>query len=490
MRIDTLGVVGSGAMGAGIAQVGLTSGMAVILYDLDAKALAKAKTSILERIARLVEKGQLNEGFTADAEARLTLAASIADFAPAQAVVEAIVERLEPKRALFAELEAVVAPDAVLATNTSSLSVAAIGATCTHKERVCGLHFFNPVPVMKLVEVIPTPNTNEATTAAMVEMVERFGKTSVLVKDGPGFLVNLQGRAYPTEALHIVGEGVADPATVDRIMRDAAGFRMGPFELMDLTGIDVNFQASTVIYERYQHDPRLKTTTLHELMNNAGRYGRKTGQGFHDYTGEPAPPPAAPAAVSSTEFRGRVAQEASGFDVLRADHGLIDDPAGVTLISPVGEDVATVAARLGLDTARTVAIDFTCLASRHVTVMASFGGAGAVKQVADWLKSRGLRVEIVGDSPGFVVQRILAMIANLGCEIAQIGVSTPEDVDVAMKLAQNYPRGPLEWADHLGPAHVHAVLTGLQGVTGSDRYRPSLWLRRRAQLNRSIYERD
>jgi 3-hydroxybutyryl-CoA dehydrogenase len=468
-------------MGAGIAQVGLTSGLSVTLFDLNSAALAQARTDILARIARMVEKGQVDEHAVAQCDARLRLATGIADFADADLVIEAIVERLDVKQALFAELEQVVRSDAILASNTSSLSIAAIAAKCANRARVCGLHFFNPVPLMKLVEVVAAPSTNLSVVEAATTFSRQIGKVPVVVKDGPGFLVNLQGRAYATEALAIVQESVTDPATVDRIMRDGAGFRMGPFELMDLTGIDVNFAATTFIYQGYQHDPRLKTTTLHELMFNAGRYGRKTGQGFHDYSGD-APPHAQPAA-SGTKPAVRFAEPSPYWSLL----GEVVDGGEVTLIAPVGEDCASACLRLGLDPRATVAIDFTGVERHHLTVMAAIGGQAAAALVSDWLRGKDFTVEEIADSPGFVLQRILAMVANLGCELAQTGIGTPEDIDTAMKLAQNYPFGPLEWAEKLGLGNCHEIMRQLQAITGSDRYRPSIWLRRRAQLGLSVY---
>lgn len=488
--MKVMGVVGAGAMGAGIAQIGLTAGLKVILFDMNADALGKARTDILGRIARLVEKGQLSDDVAKAAGDNLVVGGSLADFASADVVIEAIVERLEPKQGLFKALEAVVSADCILATNTSSLAVAAIAAGCARKERVCGLHFFNPVPLMKLVEVIVAPATSEAVAEAATALSKTLGKMPVRVKDGPGFLVNLGGRAYTTEALHIIQEGVADITTIDTIMREAAGFRMGPIELMDLTGVDVNFPASTYIYQGYQNDPRLKTTTLHESMFNAGRFGRKTKQGFHDYRDDAATAPVPPPAGAPMAFKAKVLETAPGFDVLRRDHGL-DDGEGLGLLALTsGEDVATAAHRLGLDPAQAVAIDFTGLERNFLTVMGGMGGGEAAAKVADWLRSRGFGVATIKDSPGFVAPRILAMVANLGCEMAQIGVGAPEEIDLAMKLAMNYPKGPLEWAAHFGPRTVHEILKTLQVITGSDRYRPSLWLRRRAMLGLSIYQRD
>src|SRR5512146_1225983 len=290
--LETIGVVGAGAMGAGIAQSALTAGLKVILHDSSAAALAKARGALHSRIARLADTGQIPATAAAAADGRLTLAARLQELAPAQIVLEGIIEQLEPKQRLFTALEDIVPASTVLATNTSSLAVAAIARPCRHRERVCGLHFFNPVPLMRLVEVIRAADTSEETMRRALELAERLGKTAVRVKDVPGFLVNLLGRAYLTEALHIQHEGVASVATIDRIMREAAGFRMGPFELMDLTGRDVNFPATRVVYEGFQHDPRLKTTTLHESLFLAGQLGRKTGRGFHDY-GEGKAAPAA-----------------------------------------------------------------------------------------------------------------------------------------------------------------------------------------------------
>jgi 3-hydroxybutyryl-CoA dehydrogenase len=487
MHVKTLGVVGAGPMGAGIAQVGLTAGLNVVLTDLNAEALQKAGADILQRIARMVEKGQLAEGYTEQAKARLTLASDMQAFAPCEVVVEAIIERLEPKQKLFAQLEGVVAPNAILASNTSSLSVAAIAAGCKDKSRVCGLHFFNPVPLMKLVEVVVAPATTQEVAETATALSKTLGKVPVSVKDGPGFLVNLQGRAYAQEGLQVVQEGVTDPATVDRILRDAAGFRMGPFELMDLTGIDVNFPASTFIYQGYQHDPRLKTTTLHEMMFNAGLLGRKTGQGFHDYR-EGAPPLARSPAPPTVPVNVRVSLgETSAELEALAKAAELESGADAVLIAPIGEDCASACARLNLDPKRTVAIDLTAVEKKHLTIMSAIGGGETAERVAACLRGKGYVVEVIADSAGFVLQRVLGMIANLGCELAQIGVGAPADIDTAMKLAQNYPKGPIEFAEWLGVEKTYRIMQQLQAITGSDRYRPSLWLRRRAQLGLSAY---
>jgi 3-hydroxybutyryl-CoA dehydrogenase len=488
--LHTIGVIGAGAMGAGIAQSALTAGLKVVLHDSSAAALAKARGEIRARIARLAEKGQITAAAAAAAGDRLLLAEHMQELAPAQIVIEAIIEQLEPKQRLFTALEEIVSPATVLATNTSSLPVAAIARVCRHRERVCGLHFFNPVPLMRLVEVIRATDTSEHTMERARALAERLGKTAVEVRDVPGFLVNLLGRAYITEALHIQHEGVAPVATIDRIMREAAGFRMGPFELMDLTGIDVNLPATRVVYEGFQHDPRLKTTVLHESLFAAGQLGRKSGRGFYDYGAANA---AAPSAGDDPEAAPAEAQPLSawvpegtqGFEPL-AERGLrlvAADQADVILVSPAaGEDAAGAAGRLRLEPARVVAVDFLGMEKGFLTLMSPVGGAATARRLAAFFRGKGLAVAVTADSPAFVAPRIIAMIVNLACEVAQMGIGTPEDIDVAMRLAQNYPRGPFEWGEWLGGERVHEMLRRMQEITGSDRYRPSLWLRRRALL--------
>nr|WP_087573622.1 3-hydroxyacyl-CoA dehydrogenase [Sphingomonas sp. CDS-1] len=483
--ISSMGVVGAGPMGSGIAQIGLTSDMSVVLIDKDQGALDRAVQDIHSRIARLVEKGAI-PGEQLDAiRGRLSTSTDIADLASCDVVIEAIIERLEPKQALFSDLENIVSEQCILATNTSSLSVAAIAAKCRNRQRVCGMHFFNPVPLMKLVEVVIAPGTSSEVGEAAHRLSLKLGKVPVTVKDGPGFLVNLQGRAYTTEALAIAQEGVADFATIDRIMRDGAGFRMGPFELMDLTGIDVNYPVTQFIYEGYQHDQRLRTTTQHALLAAAGNFGRKSGQGFFDY-GEGRTEAPVDRAAGGAELRPRLIGHEPVWEALRAATQLVEG-ADVNLVAPVGEDCATICHRLDLDPTNTVALDFTAVERKHLTVMSAIGGSPKAERVAQWLRGHGFTVEIIQDSPGFVLQRILAMVANLGCELAQIGVGSPADIDTAMKLAQNYPLGPLEWAEKLGVATCHAILVQLQAITGADRYRASLWLRRRALLGLSAH---
>lgn len=289
MLADTVvGVVGAGAMGAGIAQVAATRGHQVILADSTAAALGRAQKGHKKVLDREVEKSRLTRADADAALARITYVEGVgpeqmARFAPCELVIEAIVERLAAKQSLFAALEAVVAPEAILATNTSSLSVAAIGGGRTHPDRVIGIHFFNPAPVMPLVEIIPSIATSPLVSAAVRLLVDRWGKTTVLATDTPGFIVNRIARPYYGEALRLLEEGYGDCATIDWALTELAGFKMGPFALMDFIGNDVNFAVTSSVFESMFFDPRYKPALTQRRLVEAGLLGRKSGQGYYDH---------------------------------------------------------------------------------------------------------------------------------------------------------------------------------------------------------------
>ncbi len=496
--IDTVGIVGAGAMGAGIAQVAATGGMTVRLHDIDPAAIDRALSEVSARIDRLAEKGRLSAEAATAARARLHPAPTLADLAPSGLVVEAVVEKLELKQTLFAELETHVGPETILASNTSSLPIGAIARACRRPERVAGMHFFNPVPLMRLVEIIPAARTAPSVVAALTEAARRMGREPVTVTDSPGFLVNLGGRPYLQEALHILQEGVAPVPVIDRAMR-ACGFRLGPFELMDLTGLDVNWPASRVIHDGFMADPRLRTTPRHRLMAESGLLGRKTGQGHYRYgaDGRPVAEPVAEPAEAPTPAATAVslAEPDPALQALVEGAGLHllpdDDGTAPILVAPLGEDATAAALRLGLPPARLVAVDMTGPTDRHLTLMQAPGsGRQAAQALAAALATPEREVAVIGDSCGFIGQRMLAMIANLGCEMAQTGLAAPADIDRAMTLGLNYPQGPLALCAALGPRRVLTILETLQRLTGDDRYRPSLWLRRRATLELPIHTPD
>ncbi|TNE33581.1 MAG: 3-hydroxyacyl-CoA dehydrogenase [Alphaproteobacteria bacterium] len=494
----TIGIVGAGAMGRGIAQVSVTGGMKVVFFDAAEGAAEKGRDFIASMINRNVEKGRMEKAEAEAALKRLSIGASIGDFTDCDLVVEAIVENIDIKKKVFNQIEEVVREDTIIVSNTSSIRISSIAAACKHRSRIAGLHFFNPVPLMKLVEVINGTDTAADVTAALEVIGKRMGRVPVVVKDAPGFLVNLGGRAYSTEALRIVSEGIATPFQVDDIMRDSCGFRMGPFELLDLTGIDVNFPVSQIIYNGYFQDKRLSTYPLHESMMEAGRLGRKTKAGFYEYAEDGSliqPEPEAPVTADPAR-RVVLAPEHSGaLDSILRDLGVSvlkeDDGVSPILADPIGEDCTALAVRLNLDPKRLVAIDTHTGVYSRATVMAAPGADDdIVLSVMAMLKQISGGVTRIKDGPGFVAQRMRAMIANLGCEMAQIGVASPEDIDKGMKLGLNYPLGSVEMAENMGSRNCFKILEQLQAITGEDRYRPSQWLRRRALLDLPIHTRD
>jgi 3-hydroxybutyryl-CoA dehydrogenase len=489
----TVGVVGTGAMGRGIAQVTAQGGIKAILFDAAAGGAAKAKAGILDVLKGLVAKGRLTDADVAKTEANLAIADKLEDLKGCHVVVEAVFENLEVKQKLFGELEAVVAPDCILASNTSSIRISSIARSLKQRDRVCGMHYFNPVPLMKLVEVIRAADTAQWVIDAMVALGKRQTRVPVVVGDTPGFLVNLGGTAIGTEGLRIHQEGRATAAAIDTVMRDACGFRMGPFELMDLTGIDVNFPARNIIYQGFFHDRRMTPSPYHESLYAAGKLGRKTGGGWYAYDAKGAKvdpgadhlPSVAPAtsAVVMDSHNEKLIQlvVAAGAKTLA-----VDDGKSPILVAPIGKDATTTAIERSLDPKRTVAVDLTGDHHKRITIMTPPGADAAVRDAAAAMFAKaGTKVTLIKDSPGFIAQRMVSMIANLGCEMAMIGIASAADVDTAMTLGLNYPRGPLALADWLGVKDCHEILVQLQAITGDDRYRPSQWLRRRAMLGMS-----
>ncbi len=280
--MERVGIVGAGTMGRGIAYVAITHGVQVTLYDVASGILESAAAQIEAWLREAAAKGRLDQAEAQRARERLHLSAALEDLTGAEAVIEAAPEDLALKQEIFRQLDAICPPETILASNTSSLSITALGAVTRRPERVAGMHFFNPAPVMRLVEIVRGLATSEETLRALSDLARRWGKTPVMVKDTPGFIVNRVARPFYLEALRLVGEGVADPSTVDRLVR-ALGFRMGPFELMDLIGLDVNLAVSENVYRAFFEEPRFRPHPLQRQMVQAGRLGRKTGKGWYEY---------------------------------------------------------------------------------------------------------------------------------------------------------------------------------------------------------------
>ena len=492
-----IGVLGAGAMGRGIVQVAAAGGMTVRLFDTNSAAVDDAVKFIGGMFDRAAEKGRMEKDAAAAASARIHAVSSMQEFAGCDAVVEAVIENLDVKKKVFAELESIVADDVILVSNTSSLSVTTIAADCAHPNRVAGFHFFNPVPLMPLVEVIAGVLTEEWVCEALMGIGRRMTREPVRVNDAPGFLVNQVGRGFNIEAAHMVQEGISDTVSIDRIMRDGAGFRMGPFQLMDLTGLDVTHPATVLIYEQSFHEPRFRPAMMMEARTRAGRLGRKVGGGFYNYEGgqmetpEEAPAPAydgRPVWVSAAEAEGQAAVAG----VLKEVGAAIDDGAtpgsdSLILVTPVGDDATTTAVDQGLDPERTVAVDTVMGFGMRRTLMTTPVTDPAYRDAAHGvMSSDGVPATMVNDGPGFVAQRIVAMICNVGCSVAQMGIASPEDIDKAVTLGLNYPYGPLAFGDRIGPARILRILDGIYGLTRDPRYRPSPWLTRRAKLGVSL----
>ena len=486
----TVGVVGAGAMGQGIIQVAVQGGMRALVLDARPGGAEAARKAVGARLDRTVEKERIGVDDAAAALARVEIAEDFADLAPCDAVIEAIFEEIEVKRQTFAQIEAVVRADCLIVSNTSSIPISSIARACQHRDRIAGLHFFNPVPVMKLVEVIRAAETSDATAEALTALGRRMGRTPVTVKDSPGFLVNMGGRAYTTEGLRLAHEQVATPAQIDAIMRDCRHFRMGPFELMDLTGIDVNYPVSMIVYDGYLQDPRIKTAPNHKAMADAGLFGRKTGQGWFTYEGgKPLDRPLADYVTDAAPATCvRLAEPDEALEAFCAEIGLPVGDTGPYLAAPIGEDATHVALRTGVAHQVLVCIDLTGDTSKRVTAMTAPGADGqALDMVAAAIIASGRAVTGIKDSPGFVAQRLGAMVANLGCYMAEIGLASPADIDLAMQLGLNYPLGPLALAEDMGTANTLRILEQLQAITGEDRYRPTMWLKRRAHLGLPIH---
>ena len=493
----TLGIAGAGAMGRGIAQIAAQAGARVLLFDLAPGAAAKARDAIAATLSGLAAKGKIAPADADAATARIAPAAALEAFAPCHVVIEAIVEKLEAKRQLFAALESIVGEDCILASNTSSLSVTEIAAACRRPGRVAGYHFFNPVPLMKVVEVIDALLTEPWVGEALTSLARRMGHTPVRAKDTPGFIVNHAGRGFVTEALRLLGENVAGFDEIDRILREAAGFRMGPFELLDLTGLDVSHPVMESIYHQYYQEPRYRPSALAAQRLAGGALGRKSGRGFYAYPDgkqQAMPVPPAPSArpdrvwVSGARppFADAVRERVRSLGG-RLDESQSPQDGALCIVTPLGEDASACAAREKLDPSRTVAIDVLPGLDKRRTLMTTPLTSPAMREAAHGLfSSDGVPVSVIRDSAGCVVQRVLAHIVNIGCDIAQQGIATPEDIDRAVTLGLGYPHGPLALGDMLGAATVLAILQNLQACYGDPRYRPSPWLRRRALLGASL----
>jgi 3-hydroxybutyryl-CoA dehydrogenase len=516
-----IGVLGAGTMGAGIAQLACKSGARTILFDPIPEALARGVEKLKDGFNKDAARGRLSAEEAAAGIARLEVAADMQALAPCELIIEAVPERIELKHEIYSRLCEIVSDDCVLASNTSSLLVTAIAATATKPERVVGMHFFNPAPVMKLLEVVAGVESSESALALAVATGEAMGKTVILANDGPGFIVNRCNRPFGLESLRMLQERIADVETIDRICRMEGGFRMGPFELMDLVGVDTGFEISKSFYEQSFGEPRWQPSLIAARYVAAGLHGRKTGRGYYTYADALAggtghrpedPPPigdAAPpgegvvviagAGVLAEELRAAAAQ--AGYDV-RSPSAPSEEALPALVIDcdcrPATSDPLAPEAALSERGARLLlcahgslaaldpggsAIGFHALpplsAASLVELTRSESSSPLVAERTErFFNALGKHVVWVGDAPGLVLGRVVCQVINESAFALGEGVGGARDIDLGMVLGLSHPHGPLEWADEIGLEHVLGVLDALCSEYREERYRPAPALRR------------
>ncbi len=496
-------VVGTGAMGAGIAQVAAQAGHPVKLLDNRPGAAEKAVAGIRAQFAKMAEKGKLTVEAAAAAGTRLQPVSELAELADCALVVEAIVENLEAKQKLYADLENIVGADCIFGTNTSSISVTAIGAALQRPERLAGLHFFNPAPLMALVEIVSGLATERTVAETLFATAAAWGKTPVHAKSTPGFIVNRVARPYYAEALRLAQEGAADYATIDACCREAGGFRMGPFELMDMIGHDVNFAVTNSVWRAFYNDQRFLPSLLQQELVDAGFYGRKNGRGFYDYREGAAKPLAASEAAQpvpgkiaicgtstvANALAVRLAAAGVAYTQQASADGRIAEADGAVLYLTDGRSATRRAAEtsVGNCVLLDLALDYA-KATRLALAAASQAEAAAVDAAVGLLQAAGFQVSRFADVPGLAVMRTVAMLANEAADAVNQGVCSAAGADQAMRLGVNYPQGPLAWADQVGVATIREVLLHLGSSYGEDRYRVSPLLQQAVFAGRKIHD--
>jgi 3-hydroxybutyryl-CoA dehydrogenase len=516
-RKDWVGVVGAGTMGAGIALVALLADFRVILYDVQKESLSKAGGYIEKHLQH--KQRSINLKY-------LTTTSVLEDLQGCGYVIEAAPEDLSLKKDLFSKLGEICRPPAILASNTSTLPVTAIAAAAKNPGRVAGLHFFNPAPLLPLVEVIRAAETDLETIEELKNLAKKLGKTPVVAGDTPGFIVNRVARPFYGEALRLLGEGAASHVEIDRIIRGAASFKMGPFELMDLIGIDVNFAATRSMFDQTFGEPRYRPHHIQAQMVQQGALGRKTGRGFYRYDqdGQHQEDPQrrkstrqsqqqeftvilsegswAPGLEQSIKEAGVSIEPLQGSDriynqttssaivaagpeegmqelLIRMDREL---PTDTLILCQAASTPLSAAASWIQYSHRLVGFDGLFSSGSVLTLTASSKlGEGAHATAEHWAHMLGKEPIWVEDTPGLVATRIVCMLANEAAFAVGERVAAPETIDRAMQLGTNYPKGPLAWAGEIGYDRVLTVLANLQNEYGEERFRPAPLLRRWAR---------
>lgn len=466
----TVAVIGGGTMGAGIAEVAAAAGHQVLLYDIAADALTRAVDGIRQRLASRVTRGKLSAAQAEALIARIVPVTALTALSDAWLVIEAASERPDVKKALFSQLAEICSPSTLLTSNTSSISITAIAADVKHPERVAGLHFFNPAPVMKLVEVVSGLATSPEVVEQLCQCVSAWGKQPVRCRSTPGFIVNRVARPFYAEAWRALEEQVASATVIDAALRDGGGFPMGPLALTDLIGQDVNFAVTCSVFNAFWQDRRYLPSLLQQELALAGRLGKKSGQGVYRWPVEATSDPACalvPEACAAQIVRTK------GDSVTNVVTIELDD---VRLLETTGETAQALSVQYGCPV---VVYDY-CAGETVVLAAAATNPASATDKAVRYFQQQGKNVLLVADYPGLLVWRTVAMLVNEALDAVQKGVASPADIDTAMRLGVNYPHGPLAWGEKLGWPRVLRLLENLQQHYGEERYRPCSLLRQKA----------
>jgi len=504
-KTDIVAVIGAGAMGAGIAQVAAMAGHRVLLHDIREGTAVQAITHIDKQLARLAEKGRISPQTQQATLERLQPADSLDALANSTLVIEAIAENLEIKRGLFSRLETVCSSTCIFASNTSSISITQLAANLQYPERLVGMHFFNPAPVMALVEVVSGLATNNTVANTIYNTARAWGKQPVKCKSTPGFIVNRVARPFYAESLRLLQEGATDHVTLDVLLREAGGFRMGAFELMDLIGHDVNYAVTSSVFNAYYGDTRFEPSLIQKELVDAGWFGRKTGRGFYKY-GEhvQSETPTANIPHHALEctlpdtciVEGDIGPleplleriEAAGIQVKRQEGVGILHIGNTTVALSDGRMACQRAAEDGLQhlVLLDLAFDYRTVSRLGISSACKIGSEEA--EAVALLQHIGISPCALQDIPGLAVMRTVAMLANEASHALLHDVASTPAIDQAMCAGVNYPKGPLQWADAIGIPTILQVLEHLYQSYGEERYRPSLLLRRLAYQGRGFYD--
>lgn len=486
-------VIGAGTMGIGIAQLAATYGHSTYIYDVDPMRSQAAVESLKQQLAARVAKGKLTQANYDTTLANLTVVENIEQLSDRDLVVEAIVEKLEVKQALFTQLANICDPDTIFASNTSSISITAIAAKIVQPQRVIGLHFFNPAPLMKLVEIICGLQTPVELADALHALMQTWNKVPVRAKSTPGFIVNRVARPFYAEGLRALQEQVTRPEILDYVLRECGGFAMGPCQLTDLIGQDINFSVTQSVYRAFYDEPRYRPSLLQQELVDAGFLGRKTGQGFYNYQNGQVTPQYVPETLNSIvpqqvqvqgtwlaqpDLLARLKNSSLKleFSAAQQDTIVVDD---IQIMLTDGSSLD-----LNVDGQKRVLMDW-----HHTWDKAQAIALSAYDcDDSDLAKVNGLFLSLnvtpiwLKDHPGLVTLRIIACLVNEACEAILHGVATEQDIDSAMQYGVNYPMGPFAWAEKISHNTILKTLENMYHIYKEEKYRPSLYLRKKAAL--------